>query len=69
MEGEHSMNFTNFWLEKFKGGDNLEGLGVDETILKWISIRLDGNEDREQWLACYSDNECSSPIKGRQFLE
>jgi hypothetical protein len=44
MEGEHSMNFTNFWLEKFNGRDNAEGRGVDETILKQISIKSDGNE-------------------------
>ena len=36
------MNFTNFWLEKFSGRDNLEGPGVDKIILKWISIKYDG---------------------------
>jgi hypothetical protein len=42
MEGQHSMNFTNFWPENFSGRDNFEGPGVDKMILKWISIKYDG---------------------------
>jgi hypothetical protein len=42
MEGQHGTNFTNFWLEKFSGRDNLEDPGVDKIILKRISIKYDG---------------------------
>jgi hypothetical protein len=32
MEGEHSMNSTSFWPEKYNEWDNLEGSGVNEII-------------------------------------
>jgi hypothetical protein len=40
---------SKFWLENLKGRDNMEDLGIDETIiLEWISGKYGG----KMWTGC-----------------
>jgi hypothetical protein len=69
---------TNFWLENLKGQDHTEDIGIDKKIiLEWILGDLGGKVwTRCIWLrigtsgsSCEHDNEPSTFIKGRDFID